>query len=454
MSPRTVVCTIASVNYLPRVRVLMASVAEHHPDWEQHLLLVDEVASRFDPDAEPFAVTLVADLPVNSPRRLFFRYPQLELATAVKPLFLRSLFERRCCERVVYLDPDVWVLAPLAEVEHALAAGGLLCLTPHVFEPPSDGKQPSAETLRRAGTFNLGFAALARHPALDDFLSWWWAQTEQDCLIDFERGLFLDQRCLDDAPTLFPDVRILEHRGYNVAYWNLAERPVVEDAGTDPSRFRAGPDPLVFFHFSGYDPAEPNRLSRFQDRFTFADVSDAARLFEEYRGAVMDAGGDRFGGLDYAFDRFSDATPVIDLVRALYRSSEQVREDAGDDPFRLGAGYFNAPFDGDDSVRPRISRLLQWMWSQSPELRRGFPDPGGVDRRDLAWWFAHRVASESNLPDAYVQPIRDSLDAPAAPSLRVLAGVARAAEALSPLGRYVSPAITSRVKKLLEPPAR
>jgi hypothetical protein len=471
---KTVVCTIASANYLARVRVLMASLAVHHPDWERHLLLVDEVAGRFDPDSEAFEVTPVSALPLAEPRRLFFRYSRLELATAVKPPFLRDLFGRTGCERVVYLDPDVQLIAPLTPVVAALDAGATICLTPHVLEvPPSDGKEPSAEGLRRAGLFNLGFIALARHPMLDAFLAQWWAHTERDCRIDFARGLFLDQRCLDDLPARHPGVSALAHRGCNVAYWNLGERPLVADPTAGQSRLLAGPDPLLFFHWSGFDPNSPDRLSRFQDRFRLRDLPVVADLCDRYRQALLAAGEARCQSFEYAFDRFRDRTPIIDAARSLYRTSESVQQDGGDDPFALGAGYFNEPVDfrttardGDKEARPLVSRLLHAIWAERDDLRRAFPEPDGRDRRDFAWWFVTRTAPELGLPEAFVAPVRASLGigGPAANGASVgLAAsrrvrrrvrIAQAADLLKPLARFLSPAFRCRLRALRDPPAR
>ena len=36
------VFTSAAGNYLPKVKVLFDSLAEHHPEWQRHLLLVSQ----------------------------------------------------------------------------------------------------------------------------------------------------------------------------------------------------------------------------------------------------------------------------------------------------------------------------------------------------------------------------------------------------------------------------
>jgi hypothetical protein len=112
--------------------------------------------------------------------------------------------------------------------------------------------RPCPSTRCRCRTYNLGFLAVSRHPSLATFLTWWKDKLEFRCVVDIERGLFVDQKWMDLAPGLFDDVAILRHAGYNVAYWNLRQRAmVVEDGG----QIAVNGQPLRFFHFSGVDPA-------------------------------------------------------------------------------------------------------------------------------------------------------------------------------------------------------
>lgn len=125
------VFTSAAGNYLPKVRVLFDSIAEHQPDWQRHLLLVEDWT-----DAECAALALDAevcqprDLAIPDWRPWAFCHSMVELCTAVKPFVLRQLLARDDCDAVVYLDPDICVFSPLVDVTAALDEHAIL-LTPH-----------------------------------------------------------------------------------------------------------------------------------------------------------------------------------------------------------------------------------------------------------------------------------------------------------------------------------
>jgi glycosyltransferase involved in cell wall biosynthesis len=329
-SGRTIVSTIVSKNYLHFARTLMASLRRVQPDWEQCVLLVDKVQGEFDPHAEPFEVLPVTDLPLPQRQKFFFRYTILELNTAVKPWLLQWLFETKGADRVVYLDPDIYVYRPLREVEKALDAGALMVLTPHLTGALDDGHCPSEQDVLITGSYNLGFIALGRHPRLEDFLSWWQGKLEYDCRVDFVEGLFTDQKWLDLAPGMFEDVHILRHDGYNVAYWNLKHRRLARGG---VSVFVNG-QPLVFFHFSGLNPRNPTAFSRYQDRYRLEDLGPARDLVRAYCQALSANGQETCSQWTYAFGSYGDGRRIPDLHRYYYRKSRAVQDWAGDDPFR------------------------------------------------------------------------------------------------------------------------
>ncbi|MDG2336229.1 MAG: glycosyltransferase [Myxococcota bacterium] len=401
-APRTVVCTVVSANYLARARVLMNSLRTHHPDWVQHVLIVDEIGDRFDPAGERFSVSEVGDLPFESPRELFFRYDILELNTAVKPFFFRWLFEEYTADRVIYLDPDIEVYAPLAEVEGALDAGALMCLTPHLTGVNDDDGKPSDLDILVAGSYNLGFLALGRHPNLYPFLDWWWGKLEFECLVDFQRGLFVDQKWMDLAPGIFGDAHIIRDPGYNVAYWNLPHRNI----STQGEDYFVNENPLVFFHFSGLDPEEPTFFSKHQDRYTLRNLGALRPLIDQYCKRVLEAGHGQSKNWPYAFDVFADGETILPPVRHGYRNSEDIRTAAGEDPFAAGARFLN------ESLTPPgaealVTRVAYLYWQTRTDLQVAYPSPIGSDAPRYARWFVEE--QESQIPARFKSAMLSSL---------------------------------------------
>jgi glycosyltransferase involved in cell wall biosynthesis len=336
---RTAVFSIISPNYRHFARALMGSMRRHHPEWDRFVLHVGGAPDPACSD-EPFTTVPLETLPLPHARRFCFRYTLLELDTAVKPWMFEHLFARGY-DRVVYLDPDVFVYSPLAELD-AAPPETFLTLTPHLTGFIGGDDFPSERTVLQAGTFNLGFLAVIRQPPLPAFLSWWQGKLEHQCVVDPARGLFVDQKWMDLAPGLFPGVTILRHEGYNVAYWNLEHRAVVRTG----SGTTVNGQPLRFFHFSGFDPALGKRVSKHHHALGLEEVGDVRGLIEEYRAALLAAGCASFRNAPYAFGAFADGTPIPDAARLAYRESPELQAKCGDDPFahpELFLGIRDAP---------------------------------------------------------------------------------------------------------------
>lgn len=322
----TAVFSIISPNYRHFARVLMASVERHHPDWDRFVLLVGD-PSTVDAVEETFTSVRLEALPLPNPRQFCFRYSILELNTAVKPWMIEHLFERGY-DRVLYIDPDIVIYSPLAEIEEA-PPETFLTLTPHLTGFIEGDEHPCERTILQAGTYNLGFLVVTRRPLLHRFLKWWQEKLEFQCVVDPVRGLFVDQKWIDLTPGLFPDVRILRHDGYNVGYWNLGQRTVIADG----DNVTVNGQPLRFFHFSGFDPASPDLVSRYNYKQRLAVAGRARRLFEDYCVALRAAGYEAFRNAPYAYGVFADGTRLPDVARVKYRNSSALQSRCGSDPF-------------------------------------------------------------------------------------------------------------------------
>jgi glycosyltransferase involved in cell wall biosynthesis len=355
-------CTVVAKNYLAHARALARSLRTQHPDIPMYVLLVDDVGGFFDPAREAFELLTLADLDLPRPREFCFRYDVLELSTAVKPFFFRHLFDRGHGS-LVFLDPDIWVFRPLDALLQRLGPSQVL-LTPHLTAPVSDGRRPGEAEILLSGAYNLGFLGLARGPQVDGFLDWWGRHCETECVVDPVRGLFVDQRWIDLLPGLVDRVEVLRDPGYNVAYWNLAHRPLTGQ----PEAPRVDGSPLHFFHFSGLDPLHPARLSRHQDRFRDVTEEPLFGMLRRYSATLLELGYQACRHWPYSHGTFHDGHPISKELRHLFREQPP--------------GRFPDPFDGeaaDAYVRwattprnglPPLAARLRKAWS--PEHGRSW----------------------------------------------------------------------------------
>ena len=306
--------TIVSNNYRHFARTLVRSVGRYSPGIDAVVVICDDPLPAADP-RDGYREISIRELGLPKFDRFVFQYTILELNTAIKPWAIQALFDRGY-ERVVYLDPDIKLYGAIDAILARLD-GADIVLTPHLTGPLDDGRHPSELNILQSGSYNLGFIALRKSEESRRFVTWWQGKLLRDCVVDIPRGLFTDQKWIDLVPGMYRAVAIERDPGWNVAYWNLNHRHVVQDDGS----FSVDGRPLLFFHFSGFAPGG-RLLSKHQDRFTMEDVAPAVRaLAIDYANDLHDSGAEECRRVPYAFGRFPSGEPIPDMVRRCYRES-------------------------------------------------------------------------------------------------------------------------------------
>jgi hypothetical protein len=407
------VCTIVARNYLGAARVLARSFGLHNPGGTCWTLVIDDIDGEADGSVEPFEVVRPEELAIEPWHEMTAGYSVLELSTAVKPWLVRHLLDRPGVERVTYLDPDIQVFDSLGEVEDLLREHALV-VNPHLIAPmPRDGRKPAETDILISGSFNLGFAGFAAGDEVTALLEWWAERLATDCLVAPERGYFVDQRWMDLAPGLIPSLCVLRDPGYNVAYWNLSSRDVRRTEGG----YTVNGRPLRFFHFSGYDPAHPQLLSKHQDRIELDRQPVVRELCDGYARALAAEGHDTCRQEPYAFGRLPDGIPLDGAARTVYREAVKAGTMSAADIFTEGGGrdfvaYLSAPatHGGDHGV----TRYLEAVRASRRDLAEAFPDLDGADGDRLVAW---AQLSPEEVPPALLG--RGSASSPHRPGVNV-----------------------------------
>ncbi len=404
--------TICSNNYVPMAAILIESARRHHPEADLHLCLGDVALDERDLYPAGCTITQAHELGVPDFSAFAFRYEMMEFNTALKPFMFRRLLAQGY-RSVLYFDPDIEIFRPLTEVTGALARGAPFVLTPHLCAPSEHGPYPDDTVMMRAGAYNLGFLGVNAGEASDAVLRWWSRRLEYQCVDDQPGGIFVDQKFIDLVPGFVDDAAILRDTTLNVAYWNLAQRRLSRLGG----RWLVDTRPLGFFHFSGFNPGDTTRLSKYTDCFSGGDVPpDLLGLLQHYADRLHAQGYGSIPGGAYAYGRFRSGTPVTPFVRRSFREDHPRWQG---DPFETFDEYLALPTAepwAGQCAQP-VTNLLQALWQREPWLRQTYQPARPGDGRGLADWFVkharHAVGDERLL-----QPVA-SLLAPARPVARL-----------------------------------
>lgn len=310
--------TICAKNYLAQALTLRESFLKHNPSLNFYIFLADKIDGVEDVDG---VVTLDKSW-IPDWVNMAYKYDVIEFNTSIKPFCFGKLFKEGY-EKVIYLDPDIYVTRPLDYIYECLNNKSVV-LTPHYcdIEEHFDGAV-SEETFNKAGIYNLGFCALKNDKVGQEIAKWWQNRLQYKCYSKSSEGLFVDQKWMDYIPGFFPDATcVSSHHGMNVAIWNLHERELFidEKQGYMIRRKKTGDEfPLLFFHFSGFDPFETTIINRRHPQFNVTTYPSFKPIIEEYRERVYANGYDRFSKMNYGFNHYSDGGVITPLQRRMFR---------------------------------------------------------------------------------------------------------------------------------------
>ena len=401
--------TICSNNYMPFAKVLMASVQTHHPEARLFVCLADERVEWDGLYDGPFKIIEAQELDIPEFRRFAFAYDIMEFNTAIKPFMFDHLLVHQDFEQVIYLDPDIMVFSPLESLRAAFADGASLLLTPHLHAPAEGPADPDDLVIMRAGAYNLGFLGASRSDETLRVVRWWMRRLQRQCVNAQNDGLFVDQKFMDLVPGFAPRARIVHDQSLNLAYWNLSQATLAQQGLARPGEgWTVDGRPLGFFHFSGFDPRDPDRLSRHSGNFRAPHDPALTALLSCY-GALLFANG--YGTVPaalYAYGRFSSGTPIPALVRQMFR---QCAPDWAGDPFDGFEAWLHraAPLGSREKPNLVFTNFQRYLWNRF-ENQRDRRDPDELsDLQALTEWYVRLARREQHLDWRLIEPVAERL---------------------------------------------
>ena len=360
--------TSICLNYVPKAIVLARTLKQHNPDIHFCVLVSDRIPEGALDSIDVFdEVVSLADLDIPNKPSWIFRHSVVELCTAVKGYFMVDLIEREDCAAAFYFDPDIVCFSALDLLKDNLEKASIL-LTPHLTDPEvtTEAILDNEICALKHGVYNLGFLGLRPSPEGRRFARWWRDRLRDFCRADIPGGLFTDQRWVDLAPALFQEVDIVRHPGCNAATWNLTNRNIEGDFSTG---FTVNGQPLIFYHFSGFDSGAQGAML---DKYG-GEMPAAQLLRKWYVQETTQSGDAHFSQFPWTLASFSNGEAISEAHRLLYRDRSDLQK-AFPNPFDAtnpGASYYHW-YHSEVLGRPLLQEasdynpLIEFMESQPP----------------------------------------------------------------------------------------
>ncbi len=238
-------CTYFDHHYLARGLALYRSLREHCPEFRLWVLCMDDIAYQTLTELKFPEVRLITleeferdDEPLKIAKTNRSRIEYYFTCTPSLSLYVLNHYPE--VDLITYIDADLFFFSsPLPLFEEMTDAS--VAIIGHRFPTKLKGLEVN-------GIYNVGWLSFKRDINGLACLQWWRDRCIEWCYDRIENGRFADQKYLDDWPTRFQNVVVLEHKGANVAPWNLENHHLSYQNGNTVT---VDNQPLIFFHFHG-----------------------------------------------------------------------------------------------------------------------------------------------------------------------------------------------------------
>lgn len=372
--------TICSWNYLAYSLTLAESFTKYHPNISFYIFLADRdkaVEFTLPPNV---SILLLSEEIVPDLYRMASWYTILEFNTSVKAHCFDYLFDVKRHLNSVYFDPDILILDNLDELFSRDLFAYDCVITPHITEPIMDEFYPDDLAFARSGIYNLGFIGFNNSAPSRNFIRWWRSRLEKECYVALDKGIFVDQKFCDFIPAFVSSVKIQRDPGYNLAYWNLAQRKLSIADG----KLLASNSIVKFIHFSGVDPHRPDLFSKHQNRFTLPSIGLMTDIYNDYIARLIAR--DHYSLIKYGFNKLSDGTTITSAMREcfrLYWSDIDKPELA----FNVDKDFFTKPSKlTSEYACDQVNRLVAEIYRSRKDLSDAFDITQKIGRQNLNHW--------------------------------------------------------------------
>lgn len=261
--------------YLSRGLAMYESLRAHTTDFHLFIFAFDDLTYEILRMLELPDVTVVSLSEFETPALLEVKQSRSkgEYCWTCTPSAISYVILNKKQPNCTYLDADLIFYSDPAElITEMVECGKNVLITEHRFSTLS-----KLYELKRAGRFCVQFVTFTNENDSLRVLEKWRQQCIEWCFSRHEDGKFGDQKYLDEWPSLYENIHILNNLGGGVAPWNLQkysfktlDKSIIGREKNSNLKFR-----VVFFHFQYVKFIHENQY----DIGWYWITSDAMRIF-------------------------------------------------------------------------------------------------------------------------------------------------------------------------------
>ena len=225
-------CTLFDSNYLTRGLALYESLEKHSSDFHLYIFAFDDKSYEVLKKLDLKHATIVHLLEFEDEALLTAKKDRsrAEYCWTCTPSTIKYCIENYKLESCTYLDADLYFFSNPEVLIDEMGEKSVL-ITEHRYTPRYDQSELS-------GIYCVQFMTFKNDENGLKVLDWWRNACNEWCYARVEDGKFGDQKYLDDWPTRFRGVHVLENIGGGVAPWNIQQYDVSN------KKFQ-----VIFYHF-------------------------------------------------------------------------------------------------------------------------------------------------------------------------------------------------------------
>ncbi len=238
-------CTLFDQNYLLRGLTLYRSLAQHTPNFMFYVLCLDKntyatVSKLQQENIKAIKLEEIETWDIRLKQAKINR-SQVEYYFTLSPALPLFLLEtKKEIEIITYLDADLFFYQSPEPIYEELGNKSIL-IVEHRF--PKD-----LEHFAVHGKFNVEYQSFRRDEEGIACLTKWHEQCLDWCYDRIEGDKFADQKYLDEWPSLYKNLVVLQHKGAGLAPWNWSQYKFEIDKN---NKLKVDGHSLIFYHFHG-----------------------------------------------------------------------------------------------------------------------------------------------------------------------------------------------------------